>query len=665
MLFRSRKSQVFAGGKQWANQTDEDDRYVTNFVVRHINQTVAALYAKNPTMKCQRRKRLDYTLWDGKQSTLTMAMQSIQQTTMAGLPPDPNALALAQEIEMVKADQMMVDRHCMTLELLLAYSMEENRFKRRAKQWVRRAKTAGVAWCRVGYQREFDKKPETWNQINDITNMLSRMDTMRDQLDDEEKIEEHDQIAMVLQKMMERLQGEEEIVVREGLVYTFPRTTAVILDRHTTDLRGLSDCWRLTEEHCMTLDEVHDIFGVNLNDRDAGWTFTPYTIDKETGEPTTGKSKEEEGPEYCLVWEIFDRRVGMVYFLVDGCYKFLRMPAKPDVELERFFPHFALTFNEIDHDSEIYPPSDVEILMHPQKEYNRAREALRQHRYANRPAWVAPSGTFEDKDLKSLEGFKQGDIIFVQGLAAGQKVEDVLQRMPAAPIDQNVYTVQPMMEDMLRSTGSQEANIGPTSGATATETSIAENSRVDATASNVDDLDETLEDIARASAQILLGNMSMETVQRLIGPGAVWPTLSQQEIVEEVYVAIEAGSSGRPNRAQEIANLERLLPLMLQIPNLDPMWLLRLAVRRLDETIDADEATAQNMPAITALNRMAQPGTGNPATDPNMQGAPADGGPGGQDNAPQAPGQAPGPQPALPVPQERNVFYDEAGKRVA
>ena len=156
---RVRKSQVFAGGKQWANQTDEDDRYVTNFVVRHINQTVAALYAKNPTMKCQRRKRLDYTLWDGKQSTLTMAMQSIQQTTMAGLPPDPNALALAQEIEMVKADQMMVDRHCMTLELLLAYSMEENRFKRRAKQWVRRAKTAGVAWCRVGYQREFDKKP--------------------------------------------------------------------------------------------------------------------------------------------------------------------------------------------------------------------------------------------------------------------------------------------------------------------------------------------------------------------------------------------------------------------------------------------------------------------------------------------------------------------------
>ena len=36
---------------------------------------------------------------------------------------------------------------------------------------------------------------------------------------------------------------------------------------------------------------------------------------------------------------------------------------------------------------------------------------------------------------------------------------------------------------------------------------------------------------------------------------------------------IEAGSTGKPNRAAELANIERIMPFLLQIPGIDPKWL--------------------------------------------------------------------------------------------
>ena len=56
-----------------------------------------------------------------------------------------------------------------------------------------------------------------------------------------------------------------------------------------------------------------------------------------------------------------------------------------------------------------------------------------------------------------------------------------------------------------------------------------------------------------------------ETVRRIVGPGAVWPELTRQDIADEIFLEIEAGSSGKPNRAQDLANLERILSILIQI----------------------------------------------------------------------------------------------------
>jgi hypothetical protein len=136
----------------------------------------------------------------------------------------------------------------------------------------------------------------------------------------------------------------------------------------------------------------------------------------------------------------------------------------------------------------------------------------------------------------------------------------------------------------------------------------------------VDDLDDFLSDVARAASQVLLTELSSDTVKEIAGPGAVWPELSASEIAQELWLTVRAGSSGKPNKAQEIQNFERMAPLLMQIPGISPDWMAREAIERLDDRIDLAEAYVGGMPSITAMNSLA----GKPAEpvtdDPNAQG---------------------------------------------
>ena len=174
----------------------------------------------------------------------------------------------------------------------------------------------------------------------------------------------------------------------------------------------------------------------------------------------------------------------------------------------------------------------------------------------------------------------------------GQKVEDLLQAYKGPPIDPALYDVEGSYQDMLRVTGVQEANLGPTQGGkvTATQTNVAEASRSTAMGSNIDDLDDILTGLAKTGSQMLLNEVSVDTVKRVVGEGAAWPEMTKQQIADQLWLEVEAGSTGQPNQAQEIANAERVYPLLMQIPGSIPnSWRAEL-LRRLDDRLDLDEA---------------------------------------------------------------------------
>jgi hypothetical protein len=281
-----------------------------------------------------------------------------------------------------------------------------------------------------------------------------------------------------------------------------------------------------------------------------------------------------------------------------------------------------------------------------QLELNRSRQGLREHRFANRPKIAYSEGILSADDIESLRNPPSNALIAVNGLQPGQDINQVLQAIKGVPIDPNLYTTQETFQDMLRVAGDQQADLGPTSGATATESNIAAQARATSTGSEMDDIDDTLSSMAQSAGQILLLNVSEETVKKIVGPGAIWPQLTRGDVAQQMFLDIEAGSSGRPDQARELQNFERLAPILMQIPGITPNFLAKEAISRMDDSIDLEEAVADGQPSIMAQNAV-QPGAsqGPPGSMP-----PGAQGPEGVANAPAPPSpksQAPSPVGAM------------------
>jgi hypothetical protein len=694
------KDQRFCAGDQWPSETkaavfndDFDDRYVANITLRHVQQKVAALYAKNPKAVCRRRQKLLSTTWDGSMQTLQKAQETMQQQQMAQqammamgaslmtgapppgmpgmgpqdpsqppqpmpmppMPPDPVAVQEAQAViedaKLVKQQIDQANKIARTLELLYEYEVSEQQqpFKSMMKMTIRRAATAGVGWIKLGFQRVMGKNPDYDSRIADVQQRLSTLERISADIADSE-IQSDSAEAEQLQLLLADMQQDMDIVVREGLIFSYPKSTAIIPDPRCVQLRDFLGCDWVAEEFMLSPNEIKETYGI-----DVGKDFTAYNrvdigTDYERARAiwTTGSYQDDArisdgDSESALVWEVYNRKDGLVYTICDGYKDFLRRPAQPEFYTDRFWPWFMVAFNETD--GKVYPPSDVLLMRPMQLELNRARQGLREHRFANRPKMVYAEGLLSEDDLDALRNHPVNALISVSGLQPSQNVEQVLQPLKGVPLDPNMYEVNPIFQDMMRAVGDQEANLGGTSGQTATETNIAQSSRASALGSAVDDIDETLTGIARAAGQILLLNVSEDTVKSIVGPGAMWPTLTKAEVSKELMLEIEAGSSGRPNQAQELQNYERLAPILMQIPGINPVVLAKEAIKRLDDRIDVEAAVSEGMPSIQSLNGggggMPQMGAPGPMGPPQAQG------PQGANNAPKPPP----PSPSSPSPK--------------
>ena len=627
---RMRNNMDFVSGKQWPGQGDDDDRYVANFVQRIIKQEVASLYAKNPKVVAKRRKRLNYQLWDGKPESLQAAMAAIQppqvvdpQTGQA-MPapgaemwqPDPNALALLQDVQQNSERLRLIDKVGETLVALLEYYMDEQipDFKTQMKQMVRRARTTGVGYIELGFQRAMDLSDDQTARIADMTERLAVIGRLQSDMQDD-KTDPNSAEAEELRLAIQAIQSEPEAILREGLVWQFPQSTRIIPSPETIKLVGWVGAPWVAKEVILSPDRVKEVYGVDL-----GQNYASYK--QEAGKPWGGTRAryKERGKGLACVWHIFDRDVGLEYVICDGYPDFLKEPASPDVQVEQFFPIWPIVFNEVENEEELFPKSDVELLKHVQREYNRAKEALRQHRIANRPLYLAPDGQFDEGEAKSLAEHAAHDVIMVKAMRDGVKVTDLIAPVQKIGVDPNLYETEGLFNDATRIVGVQQAMIGGTANGTATESSIAAQSMQGSIGLDSDDMDGVLSNVMRAAGQILLMNLSADTVLRIAGPGAVWPELSRIEMLEEISLEIKAGSSGRPNQAQDAATFERMYPLLVQLPGVSPAWLAERAIKIADDDTDLEDAYVEGLPSIMAQNKMMQAPTGNPATEPTNQG---------------------------------------------
>jgi hypothetical protein len=643
-----------------------ETNYKANFVGRHIRNKTASLYAKNPKAIAKRRETLDFTIWDENPQSLELAFQSIQmaQQAMVAAPPTadpltgqlvpgeppPELMAALEQAQAVIADfqqgterRMMMRKIGRTLEILFAHALREQQpldAKASLKRAVRRACTTGVGYVELTFQREYGPPAATVDRLSDVRGRLEHMRRLAEDIESGDIGPDDPEIAE-LEAAVRTFENEPEVIIREGLILDFPPSTRVIPDRLCTSIIGFLGARHVTVEYLFTVEQIKKRFEVDI-----GKNYTGYTVDGKHGDTTTanivpddddgdvsenGEEPAGKGSGLVLVWKHFDKESGLVYYLADGYDKWLREPAAPEVFVEDFWPIYALTFNAVEDEEGIFPSSDVTLLEDQQMEHNRARQGMRDHRWAARPRWAGTNGMLDDDDVEKLTNLKPFETIMLNK-EPGSKIGDIFEPFPVPGVDPNLYETGQIFTDFQLVGGTQEAQMGAVSRSTATESAIAANSVAAADGSSVDDLDTFLTMLARASGQILLREMSEDTVKRIVGPGAVWPHLSLAEIASELYLEVQAGSTGKPNQAVEISNWEKMAPLLLQMPRVSPDWLARETIRRLDDNADLTEAIAAGLPAIVAQNRMAQPATGDPATDPTQQG------PQGGDNGPKPPG---------------------------
>jgi hypothetical protein len=687
--------------EQWRGAggvTPDDDRYVANITHRFIQQKVSSLYARDPRVKAKRRPTIDYIVWDGRQETLQTAEKTVSliaqglatqgiNTVTPGLPATPmpgapgapmppgapgqapapapmppvlldpaTAVAIVKEAVASRQRRDLIDRVGKTAEILFQHTIDTAvpSFKTRMKQGVRRSATTGIAWIKLDFERAYSGfKAQTQDKIKDFEDRINKMQALAVDVQTG-KIPDGDPRIEELQQGLNEITSKPDMLVREGIVFDFPKSWDVIPDDECRQLVGLIGCKRMAHQFEGTPESIKEQFAV-----DVGTQFTAYRSD--------GKKKGRAGStKDCLHWyEVYDSTVGLVYTVCEGYPDFLCEPAPPRVEVPQFFPFYPIVLNEVENDEDLYPPSDVDLIEHQQKELNRSREALRDHRIAAAPFWVSGKGKLSEDDKNWLMRRAPHDVVELMAMTGAAKVSDLFQAGPAAPIDMNLYSDAQIMQDILRAGGAQEANLGPTSSATATEAGIADNSRTQTVSSNVDDIDTALSQLTRDATLVMLREVSPDMAKRIAGPGAVWPEISSDDISGELYLDIVAGSSGKPNRARDAAVLERIMPLGLQVPGINPEFWAKKTVETVDDAVDMDDAILDGIPSVLAMNALIKGApptigapqnapTGDPATDPSAQGE------AGGDNSPAGMGVPGGPQPGDPAPQTAMVASTQA-----
>lgn len=545
------------------------------------------------------------------------------------MPPGfDEARALVADFQQGMTRRQAVDKVGKTLEILFAKALREQKpldFKAGMKTVVRRAITTGPGYIELGFQREYGPRPGMTEHLADSQARLAHLKNLMEEANEGDILDCDAEMAE-LTLSIAALQAEPEVVTREGLIFDYPRSTKVIPDKICKMLIGFVGARHVTIEYEYTQDEVKELFDVEIK------KFTGYTADGKGIAEVAGDFFDEDGDSaethrdtggLIRVWKHYDKPSGLVYYVADGHPDFLREPAAPDVFVEDFWPIYALAFNESESEDELFPASDVTLMLDMQREHNRSRQGKREHRDAARPRWGYAKGAITEGDAGKIGNVKPFEAVGLN-IDPATKLADVLQAFPVPGVDPNLYDTNETFADVQLVVGSQQAQMGGLSKATATETAISASATASADGSSSDELDAFITIIARASGQILLKEMSEEKVMQEVGPGASWPHMSLAEIAGEVYLEVEAGSTGKPNQAVEINNWKNLLPLLIQMGSIDPVWLAKETLRRLDDKMDLTAAIAAGIPSIVAQNSTAggqQPPADNPANAPGAQGA--------------------------------------------
>jgi hypothetical protein len=636
---RMRQNMEFVWGLQWDGQTKlDDDRYNAFIALRIIQQKVSTLYAKNPVAVATPRKRLYYQVWDESLDTLMQTMQQAQEFVAMGIPVPLEQMAMLADYQHGTAAKKLIEKFCKTFEILYGYQVDAAKpeFKAQMKQAVRRGVICGVAYarpilCISGQESGQPNTTETKSGSEDLTNRLRALVTRIDDEGLSEDSPDFQNLRSLMMSLGASTQLQDDSQWSERLEFDFPPATSVIPDERCRNLEDFVAARWIAQEYILPVEEVNEIFGVQVEVGTGMGCAKEFEYSQnglvEAEREGDTKTDPQSKKKVCL-YEVFDKTNKTRFFLVDGWKKYVLAPEYVTPAVAGFWQHFALVFNNTEIEdglqASMFPPSDVQTLLSPAREWNRTREALRDHRNANAPRYMWRAGTSTVEEMQKLANAEPNSMTELKNVDPTMPLDKVVMGFPVIPITEALYAVEPLEQDLMLGANMQQANVGPAQpNVTATVGSIAEQSRMNVSSSNVDDLDGFLSRLAQAAGEMMLQTFSQETVRGIVGTGAIWPGSPEErkDFLNEVFMQIQAASSGRPNKAVDIQNYSQLAPL-LTAAGANPLSMIEEGVKRLDDNLDVAKFFPVPQMGMGGEGQPQQPGQEQQEPPPGQAGPP-------------------------------------------
>jgi hypothetical protein len=674
------------------------DAVCTNLVLRNQYVRLTQTYAKDPDLSVQPKKLLQPV----------PAIEAIIDQA--------SAMAVQAEYDEAMLDfRMQLQKLGMfgrTVEVLVKHFADECQTRAHLLGAIQDATTVGIAWLKVSWIESLGQDPIGLTRPNDFQDTVNRYTRLVDEFDRQvfdESDQKYQQMTDLAMNIREKVKAEawktqawgdqDPREMRSEMAAAgkrMPRLDPTEIPRYqgfTIDPVMPEDLrfdWQITrpEEfrrcrwmaHCvrMTWEDVAEQFGLTEEDLNHYRSDKRYlrTSDPRLGVATSAVTtvdpaeRDEEGKaandDRPLVWERWDRAQNRVYVWVEGTDRCLAS-YEPEVVSRFWYPFFPLYFNRVT--GKALPISDTKLTRQLNDEFNLLRTHDREGRRAAYNKYIVAKGFFSEDEMRNLRACPPEGVIECE---RADEVAKYFSRVIGSNYNPALYDTNKVRMDLDAMSGTTSAARGATGSANfAKEEESAQNMAAAEADRHRESVENMLGDVFRHMAEILVEVFPESNAKAIAGPGAYWPHLDRATLWRALQLDIEAGSTGKPDRARRIAELKEVIGLVTTLVPLDPTvkpksieWIRDLLdatdsrkeaedyvqVIPLQSPPNSDVAVAAGTKQESAMLQSVatQPGgmemanaTGGMPADPNAGGAPAAAPPGPPNAAPTDPVGAP------------------------
>lgn len=498
-----------------------------------------------------------------------------------------------------------------TLDLVAMGLWREGRLKAACRPQVRSSLSVAIGWHKAVYLKRTDSDPLVVQAVPDQQDNIRRLAAMQAELASGEA-DDPEVLQASINALMEGMQGGEhggaERNVDTGMVFDYRPAEDITVSPECPSLERYLDSPWIDDRMFFTKSQAREKFPLRTEEELK--LATIYTQRKPQDSRTPGQEvqytaedadafrpiKDGDGCEqYICAHETWDREANVIRTWIEGCSRWARPVAAPEVSTTRFYPYFQ--WAPIQVDGKRHPESLASRSVDLLDEYSRTRSNYREFRRRSIPRTWFDRGAVEPDDATKMEAGGIGEMVGLD--LKGQPADAAMGMLPTPEFRPELYDTGVIRAELEIVWGIQEAlSSSIRTAKTLGEAEIQQSGTEARQSFYRDSLDEMFLELAHYTAEIALQCMPLEEVQRFAGPEAFWPEgMTIEQLGMLVSLDIRAGSSSKAANGQRQERWAQLAPIIKES-------ILQIGQMRMSSPLDIANALEQLM--VETLERFGE-----------------------------------------------------------